>query len=65
MPRKLLCATFIAACCLVPAARSQAQQYVVNTPTGPKVVHTRVAPVIVHRVLPPFRNIHVHRRAMR
>ena len=35
---------------------SHAAQYV----RGNQVVHTRVAPVIVHRVLPPYRGIHVY-----
>lgn len=42
----------------VPAAH--AEQYVVRTAAGPKVVHTRVAPVLVHRILPPFRGQHVY-----
>ena len=25
-----------------------------------QVVHTRVAPVVAHRVLPPFRGVHVY-----
>jgi len=33
-----------------------AEQYV----RGNQVVHTRVAPVIMHRVLPPYRGIHVY-----
>lgn len=43
---------------LVPTAR--AEQYVVQTPAGPKVVHTRVAPVVMHRVLPPFYGRHIY-----
>ena len=34
----------------------QAEQYV----RGNQVVHTRVAPVIMHRVLPPYRGVHVY-----
>ena len=41
---------------LAAQSRSDAAQYV----RGNQVVHTRVAPVIVHRVLPPYRGIHVY-----
>jgi hypothetical protein len=41
------------------AAPVEAKQYV--TPDG-KVAHTRLAPVVVHRALPPFRGQHVYRR---
>jgi hypothetical protein len=40
-------------------------QYQVRTPSGTKVVHTRVAPVIVHRVLPPFYGRHVYQGRVR
>jgi len=39
---------------LTPVA--SAEQYV----RGSQVVHTRVAPVVVHRVLPPFPGVHVY-----
>jgi hypothetical protein len=39
---------------LTPVA--SAEQYV----RGSQVVHTRVAPVVVHRVLPPFKGVHVY-----
>ena len=39
-----------------PALTARAEQYTTNG----RVVHTRVAPVVVHRVLPPFRGIHVY-----
>ena len=35
---------------------ASAEQYV----RGSQVVHTRVAPVVVHRVLPPYRGVHVY-----
>lgn len=47
----------------VPAAHGE--QYVVRMAAGPKVVHTRVAPVVVHRVLPPFRGQHVYQGRLR
>jgi len=37
-------------------ALATAEQYV----EGNHGVHTRAAPVIVHRVLPPFRGVHVY-----
>jgi len=39
---------------------AQGAQYQVRTTSGNKVVHTRVAPVIFHRVLPPFYGRHVY-----
>ena len=39
---------------LTPMA--MAEQYA----RGNQVVHTRVAPVVVHRVLPPYRGVHVY-----
>lgn len=42
------------------ATRSaEAKQY--RTAEG-KVAHTRLAPVVVHRVFPPFKGQHVYRR---
>jgi hypothetical protein len=35
-------------------------QYQIRTSAGGKVVHTRLTPVIVHRVLPPFYGRHVY-----
>ena len=40
--------------CLTPVAT--AEQYV----RGNQVVHTRVAPVVVHRIFPPYRGVHVY-----
>jgi hypothetical protein len=37
-------------------APSRADQYV----NGGHVVHTRLAPVVAHRVLPPFKGVHVY-----
>lgn len=48
---------------VAPAARGE--QYVVRSAAGPKVVHTRVAPVVVHRILPPFRGQHVYQGRFR
>jgi hypothetical protein len=46
--------------CLAIAPSAPAAQYQVRTAAGTKVVHTRVAPVLVHRLLPPFHGRHVY-----
>jgi hypothetical protein len=38
----------------------QAKQY---TTADGKVAHTRLAPVVAHRMSPPFKGQHVYRRA--
>ena len=45
---------------LFPAA-AQAERYVVQTPAGPKIAHTRALPVVLHRVSPPFWGRHIYR----
>ena len=35
---------------------ARAEQYV----QGNQVVHTRLAPVVAHRVVPPYRGVHVY-----
>jgi hypothetical protein len=45
---------------LAIAPSGSAAQYPVRTATGGKVVHTRVAPVLIHRLLPPFHGRHVY-----
>lgn len=42
------------------ATVAQARQYVVYTAGRTRVVHTRLAPVIIHRVFPPYTGIHIH-----
>lgn len=45
--------------CLLPfaiSASAQAEQYA----AGSQVVHTRRAPVVAHKVVPPFRGVHVY-----
>jgi len=39
----------------VPTA-GRAEQYA----SGSQVVHTRLAPVVAHRLVPPFRGVHVY-----
>lgn len=46
-------------------AAAQARQYVVQEHGQQRVVHTRRAPVIFHRVLPPYTGIHVHESELR
>ncbi len=48
----ILCVAFFA---MFPGITA-ADQYV----RGSHVVHTRLAPVVVHRVLPPYRGVHVY-----
>jgi hypothetical protein len=46
---------------LSPAAL-RAEQYA----SGDHIVHTRLAPVIAHRIVPPYRGVHVYEgRAVR
>lgn len=50
----------VAGILLVQAAPLQARQFPVNEGGRTYVAHTRRAPVVLHRVLPPFRGIHVY-----
>lgn len=50
---------------LTIAPTTRADQYAVRTAAGTKIVHTRVAPVVVHRVLPPFHGRHVYQGRVR
>ena len=38
------------------ASAAKAEQYA----SGDHVVHTRLAPVIAHKVVPPFKGVHVY-----
>ncbi len=38
------------------SSTAKAEQYA----TGDHVVHTRMAPVIAHKVVPPFKGVHVY-----
>jgi hypothetical protein len=46
-------------------ASAQARQYVVMERGQQHVVHTRRAPVILHRLLPPYTGIHLHESELR
>jgi len=65
MPGRLLLPLLVIALSLAVAPAAQAAQYVVPTPAGTKVVHTRLAPVLVHRILPPFYGRHVYQGRVR
>jgi hypothetical protein len=48
---------------LTIAPSLQAEQWTEISPTGkPQVMHNRMAPVIVHRVFPPYTGIHQYAR---
>lgn len=44
---------------------ASARQYVAWQGGRQRVVHTRILPVIFHRVLPPYTGIHVHESELR
>lgn len=45
-----------------PLSYAHAEQYMAE---GGKVVHNRLAPVLLHRAVPPFRGQHVYSRSPR
>jgi hypothetical protein len=47
---------------IVISSAARAEQYA----SGDHVVHTRLAPVVAHKVVPPFKGVHVYQgRAVR
>ncbi len=56
MFRNILIALVLVGSISAASNSAQAVQY----QKGGHVVHTRVAPVVVHRVFPPFTGIHVY-----
>jgi hypothetical protein len=46
----------------IPLSFAQAEQYIAG---NGKVVHNRLAPVLLHRAVPPFRGQHVYSRSPR
>lgn len=46
----------VALACITFPAAGRAEQYAV----GDQVVHTRRAPVVAHKIVPPFRGVHVY-----
>jgi len=53
-------AIVIASLLFVSLGTASAEQHVVFTPEGEKVVHTRLAPVMAHRIVPPYYGKHVY-----
>jgi hypothetical protein len=49
-------AALIALLLLTSPAFALAEQYA----SGDQVVHTRLAPVVAHKLVPPFRGVHVY-----
>jgi hypothetical protein len=49
-------AALIALLLAVSPVAARAEQYA----SGNQVVHTRLAPVVAHRVVPPYRGVHVY-----
>jgi hypothetical protein len=45
---------------VLAAAPASARQYRVNSGGRAQVAHTRLAPVVMHRALPPFKGEHVY-----
>lgn len=60
MPALILRLSFALLLVLAIAPSTPAAQYQVRTADGGKVVHTRMAPVLMHRLLPPFYGRHVY-----
>lgn len=55
-------ATLIALLLFALPTAAHAEQYV----SGDHVVHTRLAPVVAHKLVPPYRGVHVYQgRAVR
>ena len=48
--------TAAAALLIAAPTFARAEQYV----SGGHVVHTRLAPVVAHKVVPPYRGVHVY-----
>ena len=58
---KLLIASFAAAAFFALSGTSEAAQRTVVTPDGKThVVHDELGPVLMHRVFPPYKGIHIH-----
>ena len=58
---KLLAALFFANALLVGTHEANAAQRTVVGPDGKThVVHDEIGPVIMHRVFPPYKGIHIH-----
>ena len=49
-------AALIALFLLASPLAARAEQYA----SGDQIVHTRLAPVVAHKIVPPFRGVHVY-----
>jgi hypothetical protein len=58
-------AVFAVAAALFQFSQAMAAQQAVYTPFGEKIVHTRLAPVLLHRAVPPFAGKHVYQGRLR
>jgi len=58
--RHALTAVILVAISLVAPLSVQARQFAVRQGGRTYVAHTRRAPVVVHRVLPPYRGEHIY-----
>ena len=61
MMYKLVFTSVVVASSMVLISTAQAEQFVEQSPQGAKVVHTRLAPVVAHRLVPPYAGKHVYR----
>jgi hypothetical protein len=64
MIRNIVTLTAATIVSLTLSMAAQAEQRVVQTPAGEKVVHTRLAPVLLHRAVPPYLGKHVYQGRM-
>lgn len=44
---------------------AHARQYVVQQAGRVRIVHTRIVPVLIHRVFPPYTGVHIHESELR
>jgi hypothetical protein len=61
MNKLLLALTLFASLSFASIAPTPAQAKQYRLPDG-RIAHTRAAPVVIHRVFPPFKGQHVYRR---
>jgi hypothetical protein len=58
MLRNVVCLAAVGVSLL--CASASANQHLIVTSQGEKVVHTRLAPVVAHRLVPPYWGKHVY-----
>ncbi len=63
---KLLAALFVAGAIYLGTTSANAAQRTVVGPDGKThVVHDEIGPVLMHRVFPPYKGIHIHRNELK